>query len=61
MTSTSTSAPSSGNKPQSKTYKEQLDEAAINARISEAKKSQGGIVNTVMEKGMNSCHSPIPR
>lgn len=53
MASTSTHAPSSGDKPQKKTYKEQLDEAAIKAKNPEGDKSQSGIVNTFVEKGMS--------
>lgn len=37
---------------QPKTYKEQLDEAAIDAKSSEGNDAnQGGLVNTVVEKG----------
>lgn len=50
----STNAPSQGaeqQQEQPKTYKEQLDEAATNAKTSENDAGQGGLVNTVVEKG----------
>lgn len=48
----STNAPSQNDEQQQpKTYKEQLDEAATNAKTSENDASQGGLVNTVVEKG----------
>lgn len=50
----STNAPSQNNQQQEqpKTYKEQLDEAAIDAKASEGNDAnQGGLVNTVVEKG----------
>lgn len=52
----STNSPSTGDEPQRKTYKEQLDEAAIKAKNPESD-SQGGIVNAVLEKGMNVTRS----
>lgn len=53
MASTSTSNPPAGDEPQKKTYKEQLDEAAIKAKNVEGDKTQSGIVNTVVETGMD--------
>ncbi|CAN8095597.1 unnamed protein product [Discula destructiva] len=46
-----TKSPSTSEELQKKTYKEQLDEAAIKAKLAESDKSQGGIVDTVIEKG----------
>lgn len=43
-----------------KTYKERLDEAAISAKNSEGNDaSQGGLVNTVVEKGEEKGHNSV--
>lgn len=49
MASTNTQSPSE--EPQTKTYKQQLDEAAIKAKTLQDDSSQGGMVHTVVEKG----------
>lgn len=51
MSSTNAPSQSDEQQQQPKTYKEQLDEAATNAKTSENDASQGGLVNTVVEKG----------
>lgn len=54
---TSTTTPALNEEQQNKTYKDQLDEAAIKARGPQDDKGQGGIVNTVVGKGTESSES----